>query len=417
MLRWPSPSVCDRMSLCLLLILSLEIALGIAVPAGSGWDFANFYDAGHKVVAGQLAELYDATARIEGKAPQGEMPYYGAPLTAMLFAPLAWMRPAVAMVVFKIQNTAALVLALWLLYRWNQPLAAKCGLHASRYCAVFLAAVLLFQPFWTIYRVGGQTTPTLFLGFVLALRLFTGGRMWAAALCMVSVIAIKPAFVLTLAVLALFGGLRFFAWTAAFGLALAALSIGLTGWSLHQVFLAHITESKAFPWIYNSSLSVFADNLYGLIGPSPAMRLAGTLVRLLAAGLMLRVLLRGRKRPEWVFLMSVGIGLVLMPVAWEHYLSVLFIPIAYWLPKLPTLERSAVALIAAFCGFCVTQNVIFVLILNQLWQPQSVIALLAAALYKAAPLMLFTFLIWRHGASLSAAAETPSPRIEMSLSV
>jgi hypothetical protein len=417
MLRMPSSSACDRISLVLMLILSAGILLGIALPAGSGWDFANFYDAGHKVLAGQLKDLYDATALIQGKPPQGEMPYYGAPLTAALFAPLALLPPSVALVAFKIQNTVVLLVALWLLYRWTLPLAKKAGLDSSRYRAIFLAAVLLFQPFWTIYRVGGQTTPTLFLGFVLALRCFTTGRMWAAALCMVTVIAIKPAFVFTLAILALFGGARFFAWTTAFGLALAAISVAFMGWGLHQAFLAHITENKVFPWIYNSSLSVFADNLSRVIGPSSLLRMAGTLTRLLAAGLVFAAMLRGRKRPEWVFLMSVVIGVVLMPVVWEHYLSVLFIPIAYWLAKLPRLDQSAVALIAAVCAFCVTQNLILVLTLDQLWQPHTVAAMMIAALFKSAPLILYTILVWRHGSGLAAPFEASSPKVEMSLSV
>ena len=405
-----SQSAWDRISLCLLLILAAGIVAGIALPAGAGWDFANFYDAGHKVRAGQLTELYNTDALIEGQPPQGRMPYYGAPLTAALFAPLAWLPPAQALIAFKIQNTAALLLALWLLYRWNLPLALQSGLPVSQYRAAFLFAALLFQPFWTVYRVGGQTTPTLFLGFVLALRWFTTGRMLPAALCLVAVIAIKPAFIFTLAVLALFGGARFFRYAAASGLAAAALSILTMGWSIHQRFLAHITEAKLSPWIYNSSLSVFADNLAGIFGPSPALRIAGTLVRLLAAALLFAALLRGRKRPHWVFLSAIAIGLALMPIVWEHYFSVLFIPLAYFLAMLPRLGRSIAALLALVCCFCFTQNLILILALDQWLHPASAAALLGIGLFKSAPLILFILLFWRHRERLLATYETAVPK-------
>jgi hypothetical protein len=418
----PSERVCNRISLGVLLILSVGIAAGIALPAGPGWDFANFYDAGHKILAGQAQDLYDAMASIEGSAPEGHLPYYGVPLSAVLLAPLAWLRPGQALTAFKIQNTAAILLGLWLLYRWHLPRAAKAGLAGSQYRALFLAAVLLFQPFWTIYRVGGQTTPTLFLGFVLALMWFTSGRPAAAAACLVCVIAIKPAFVLPLAVLTLFGGARFFAWTAVSGTAAAAVSILAMGWPIHAKFLEHIRAAKISPWIYNSSLSVFADNLYAVTGPDSGPRLAGAAVRVGAAALVVAALVRERRqmadpaaRRQWTFLTAIAAGLALMPIVWEHYLSVLFLPAAYLLARLPRLGRPAIVLLAAACGFCVTQNLVFVLWLNQVWSPHGVPALLAAAVFKSAPLILFTVLLWRHREPAAAGETTASP-IETSVS-
>jgi Glycosyltransferase family 87 len=401
-----SSSTCDRLSRAIAILLALGIVAGIAIPAGPGWDFANFYDAGHKILAGQPADLYDANALIEGRQPQGRLPYYGAPLTAALFAPLALLPPWAAMIAFKIQNTAALLLGLWLLYRWALPAALDAGLSASQYRAIFLAAALLFQPLWTIYRVGGQTTPTLFLGFVLALRWFANGRMLPAAVCMVAVIAIKPAFIFTLAILALFGGAAFFAWSVAAGLATAGLSVLIMGWPLHQHFLSHITEHKISPWTYNSSLSVFVDNLYTLTGPAPALTLGGTAVRLIAAVVVLAVLLRGRNQRHWIFLSAVALGVMLMPIVWEHYLSVLFLPMAYVLAHLPRLGTVEIALAALVCGFCFTQNLILVMTLNAWWQPHSAAALLAAALYKSAPLILFTILLWRNRTRLTEMSST-----------
>ena len=421
--RTLSQAACNRISFLLLIILGAGMSIGIAINAGTGWDFANFYDAGHKIRAGQIQDLYDATAPIEGQAPQGQMPYYGVPLSAVVFSALAWLSPARALVAFKLQNTAALVLALALLYRWNIPLALKSGLHVSQYRVIFLTATLLFQPFWTIYRVGGQTTPTLFLGFVLALWCFTAGRLFAAALCLVVVIAIKPAFIFTLAVLALFGGVRLFLYTAVSGLTAAALSIFSMGWTIHQRFLAHITETKISPWIYNSSLSVFADNLSAIAGQSVTLRATGTAVRLLAAGLVVAALWSGWRqiapvasKRHWLFLNATVIGLLLMPIVWEHYLSVLFIPIAYLLAVLPRLHAPERSLIFLVCGFCFTQNLILVLALDNWLRPQSLWGLSLAALFKSAPLILFTVLLWRHRAQVIATYEPTFSKLEMSVS-
>ena len=51
--------------------IALVAITGILVPAGLGWDFANFYDTGRRAAAGQLMTIYDPTATIAGQAPQG----------------------------------------------------------------------------------------------------------------------------------------------------------------------------------------------------------------------------------------------------------------------------------------------------------------------------------------------------------
>jgi hypothetical protein len=373
------------------------------VNAGTGWDFANFYDAGHKVVAGQIEDLYNDTALIAGQPPQGQMAFYGTPLSAVLYTPLAWMSPAKALVAFKIQNALALFAGLWLLYRCYSPLARKAGVGQAEYRGLFLLAALLFQPFWTVYRVGGQTMPTVFLGLVLALGWFVSGRSLAAAICLVVVAAIKPAFTLMLLPLVALSGLRFLAQTALAGAAAASLSILAMGWSTHQSFLTHLAAGKVSPWLYNSSLTVVFDNLR-LAGVNTPWVTAGAMaVRLAAAALVIAVLLGSRRllpsraaRQHFLFLMSIAFGLFLMPVVWEHYLSVLFIPIAYLLacfPQLKTFDRSMVALI---CLACLTQNLILTLWLNSQFNPQSIPALLAAGLYKSVPLVGFAVLLWRY---------------------
>ena len=400
-----SEFTCRRIRIWVALILGAGIAAGILVPAGPGWDFANFYDAGHKVLAGQIQDLYNADAPIDGKAPEGHLAYYGTPLSALLLAPLAWMPPGVAMLVFKIQGTIAMLIGLWLLYSANLPFAEKAGLGDLRYSTAFLAAALLFQPFWTIYRVGGQTTPTVFLGFVLALICITSDRPLAAAVCMVAAVAIKPAFALMFGLLAVLAGLRFLAFAVATGLATAALSVLAMGWSIHQRFLEHLGAGKISPWVYNSSISSVFDTFRA---ENPVWNVAALGTRLLTAGLVFMVLLRGRKqiafaaaRQHFLFLLATVFGLLLMPVVWEHYLSVLFIPMAFFLAMLPRLGSPEKRLVASICILCCTQNLILSLWLYDHLSGSGGLVQIAAGVWKSAPLVLFTGFLYLHGERLA----------------
>ena len=80
-----------------LALLALGCALGIALPMGHEWDFANFYDTGRRVLAGQLADIYDASTLIAGEAPTNSLDFFGAPLSAFLYAPLALLPPLAAL--------------------------------------------------------------------------------------------------------------------------------------------------------------------------------------------------------------------------------------------------------------------------------------------------------------------------------
>src|SRR2546425_142205 len=71
-----------------LAMLAIGCLVGILVPAGPGWDFANFYDTGARVAAGQIGDLYDPFTEIAGKPPQGTMGFWGTPISAWLYWPL-----------------------------------------------------------------------------------------------------------------------------------------------------------------------------------------------------------------------------------------------------------------------------------------------------------------------------------------
>lgn len=388
----------DHISIAVALLLAAGIVAGIAVNAGSGWDFANFYDAGHKVVAGQMQDLYDPDVSIAGKPSQARLPYWGTPLSAFLLAPLAWMPPATALVVFKIQNSAALLLGLWLLYGFNKDFSES----PKQYRALFLTAALVFQPFWTIYRVGGQTTPTVFLAFVAAFICYSSGRFLTAAICLVAAIAIKPAFVLMLVFLALIAGLRFLAHVLVTGAVAAGISIALAGWDIHRRFLERLSTGWISPWFFNSSLSVLFDNLRGIALRNEYWYApASFVVRATAAVLVIACLMESRRRtwPEsarrhFQFSMAIAFGLFLMPIVWEHYLAMLFIPFSYMLVFIRRAGRPLQALLVLFGAACFLQNLVFVMWLrSHLPDTRAAWLLFSTALFKSAPLLLFAMVI------------------------
>ena len=98
----------------------LGSGIGTWVPAGSGWDFANFYDAGRRFAAGEIENLYAPESPIRGEPPQGHMAYWSPPLSAAFLVPLSGLSGETALILFKLQNTLALFATFALLYFFNR---------------------------------------------------------------------------------------------------------------------------------------------------------------------------------------------------------------------------------------------------------------------------------------------------------
>jgi len=407
-----------------LALILLGCLVAIAVPAGLGWDFANFYDAGHRAWVGQIADLYDPTAWIAGAPPQGHMAFWSVPLASYLFVPLAWLRPERALVAFKIENSLAILAALWLLHAHARRFVADDPEAQGRFSASFVWLALLFQPLWTVFRVGGQTTPTILLLLSVGLLAHSRGRWWLSSLCYVLTVILKPSFVLGLGFLALVSGMPFLLATAAWGTGLAACAILLMGWPIHATFLDKMFAGagRSTVWLYNSSLSVALDNLRTLVDPRqtsygrPAALEAGVqLIRIGVLALFAWLAVRARRIPlpqrsHALFLLSILFLLLAGPVVWEHYLAVLFIPLAYLLAVRRRLGATAQWALAGVFLFSVGQNLVLVLWLNEHLPIDGPASLLAAGLVKSAPLILtLPWLVRRQGGLLETYAGTEWP--------
>ncbi len=393
-----------------LALLALGCAAGIALPAGIGWDFANFYDTGRRVAVGQLVDIYDASAAIAGEAPSTKLDFYGAPISAFLYAPLALLSPLAALVAFKLAGTAALWTALWLLFREGRARLGGDSAAIARYAARFALAALLFQPFWTIYRVGGQTTPFAFLLLTLGLLAHQRGRSGWASLCFGITVLIKPAFLIGFGFLGLLAGPRFIGVSLLHGAWLGALSLALCGWPVHETFIAKMLANaggvarwwnNSSPWIVPNEIAWWRAGAEAASVALPrGFVLAAQAALLTAFGTLAWWTRRtelpaaGRTHHHWT--LALCFFLLFAQTAWEHYLAVLFLPVAFWLASWDEAPRAVRRLVATLVALALAQNLVFTMALARGIEGLGLAALLPVLAVKAAPPLLMAWLLVRH---------------------
>lgn len=397
----------------ILLAAALFLAVAaILVPAGHGWDFANFYDTGRRAVSGQLTDIYDPNALIGGQVPQGKMAFWGAPISAWFYAPLGLFPPGIALVVLKLAATIAYAAGLILLYKELRPTAERNGADPGWFLVAFTGLVVLFQPFWTVYRVGGQTTPIVFLLLVLGLRAYLRERMVAVATAMLFITLIKPAFVFIPAFLLLFSGRRYALALAGMFAITGVLSLALFGLELHREFLDILRRGsgKPSPWPFNSAIYIIADAFRPIANQIPVPRTGGwfpdalrIVLKLTVLATFLRLLVSSRAQP-WVraqrrvfyYLAAIAFCLLISQVVWEHYLAVLFIPLIFLVTGYHRLERPARLHLGAIFALSMLQNLVIVLLFRDNVPITTTLAMIMVSLVKAGPLLALLLFFWFH---------------------
>lgn len=400
----------------ILLAAALFLAVAaILVPAGHGWDFANFYDTGRRALSGQLADIYDPNSLISGQVPQGRMAFWGAPISAWFYAPLGLLPPGIALVVLKLVGTMAYAAGLVLLFKEFRSAAERNGAEAGWFLVAFTGLVILFQPFWTVYRVGGQTTPIVFLLLVLGLRAYLRQRMLAVATTMLFITLTKPAFVFIPAFLLLFSGRRYALALAGVFAATGLLSVALFGWDLHREFIDILLRGsgKPSPWPFNSALYIIADAFRPIANQVPVARAGGWFPDALRIGLKLTVLatfvrlLAGSRNQPWsqtqrrmfYFLSAIAFCLLISQVVWEHYLAVLFIPLIFLAAGYRRLERPVRLHLGAIFALSMLQNLVLVLLFRDHVPVTTTPVLLLVSVVKAGPLLGLLLFFWFHQAA------------------
>jgi hypothetical protein len=400
-----------RWSAICLVLMAIGCAVGVIVPAGIGWDFANFYDAGRRVAAGQVADLYNPRSPIAGQPPQGSTGFFGAPLSALFYVPLAGFDAGTALVLFKVQNVAAFAVTFVVLFRFCRRFVSGGSLEQSRFAAQFAFFCLIFQPFWTVFRVGGQTTPTVLMLLAIGLVLHTRGRFWGSSATIVLAALIKPALAPALLLLAAISGLAF-AWRLGTTLAASGLlSLALVGWPAHAAFLDLMQRSagRTYAWYFNSSVYILLDSLRQYAGADTPAGLQGSLsiaiwaLRGAVAVGTLWLVYRSWREPwpasarrHFNFTLTILFFLLWSPIVWEHYLALLFLPLMYVVAAQTHFSREALGIVAAILFTSIAQNLILINWIREHVAFDSVLALAAAAIVKSAPLLLTVVLVARH---------------------
>lgn len=395
-------------------LLLVCFAVGSTIHVGLDMDFANYYDAGNKIRYGEAANLYDPYALINGRPAQSTMDFVAVPLSAYLYVPLALLDPPTALLVFKWQNTAAYLAGLLFLFLHCRRFAGDSPVEQRRFATLFTLGALLFQPFWFTYRVGGQTTPTVFLCFVAALICHLSGSYFVSALLMLFVILIKPGFAIGIALFALLAGLRFLLYLSTLGLASAGLSVATLGWSTHVAFLTRAKNHSSAPTLFwgNGAFTVVLENLRhsALENHLAAAVLALDWTRVaISVALAASFFWLIRKsssaihtesgRLHFLFLASLCFGQLMLPVVWEHYLAVLFIPFAYLAACRRYFSRQALLLLAAILILPALRNFAFVIWMRGApidQDPFPLWALVLLGISKSAPLLLLAVFLHRH---------------------
>ncbi len=391
------------MTLCAIIAVLVVVGTGYRSWFALHVDFANFYDAGHKVRAGELNGLYQEGVLIEGKPPQASMYFNSTPLSAFLYVPLSLMRPEIAVIVFRAVCTALMFFGLLLLYREYRRFGELTFGSITAFRNAFLIAILLWQPFWNVYLYGGQSTAFVFLLLVLATLWHVRDNYWMATIAICLACSIKPAMAAFLVFMIVFAWRAYAARTAIVGAALLAISLVTMGSAVHVDFferriLHPMPVETAAYWLWNCGLLSSVDSLFAATGEpvSRATRSAiGAVVRVIAGGTFIwlfirswRKIVRADVRRYFESVSAMIWAFLVIPIIWDHYLALLFIPVVFWLSAQGDFSKNGRILLLAIFALVLGQNTQFALTLNDVLRPTSVIELFGLGLFRSLPIML-----------------------------
>ena len=292
-------------------------------------DFQTYWLAGHRVAAGEAGRLYDA-----GGGPASGIPlelaaheFKNLPIVAVPFAPLASLPYLEAKRVFWWIGLAALVAGGT--FAGLGGLSPRFGSPATR-VSVGIAVTALLSPAHSALR-HGQTTPLV----MLAVAAWLYGRdrrpAWAGgALGLACLVKFPPLALLALD--AVRARLKATAAAVATILVAVTLSVVAFGVPLHRAYLAHIGGNAGTVMTGHNNQSIVAI-LARLAVPVPLLDwtprplpdgigAGAAVLTLLLFALAARTILRtGRTPPDELLDVPLvaSLGIVALPVAWDHY--------------------------------------------------------------------------------------------------
>jgi hypothetical protein len=312
-----------------LLIYGLDRYIG-AVGKGYSTDFTALFRGAHAFLNGDsLYNFEHLTTNHLGDT------YKYPPFFVFLMGPFTRFHYDNAIWLWHLFNLALLIVAVWLLWRWSgQPLRSWSTLGLA-----FL--VLTFKPL--VDALGqGQADIIILTGLAAALLALGRGRWgwWGAALAFPAAVKLYPAYLLLHGVV--LQRWRSIGGFALAGVLLALLSVVVFGWQVHTTFLFEVlpTIGGGTAWAENQTLNGFLNRLATdeiALQPGESLLVRG-LTYLGALLCSVATALRVRHMtPEAGYTLWIVALLIIVPIAWMHYLALLVIP---WYHLLVRLERA-----------------------------------------------------------------------------
>jgi hypothetical protein len=332
------------------------IVLPLTYPPRPDVDFPSYHEAGRRLLAGEIARLYDSDFKefqnlplvTLALAPLGALPYDSA-WHVMWWVNLASILGGLAVLLAAMRTTFA-------------PLGAR---HAMLAAAVYFA----FAPIMHRSLVLGQTTPVMVLLLAVFYALECRGRSWLAGgvLGAIALVKIPP-----LAIVGVFLVRRRLAIVAAASIVIGGgvlLSLALFGLGLNAAYFEKVILTNAGKGLAAFNNQSLLGSLLRLLTdrgltdwrleiPPAAVSLTYrvAVAALLAAVLWScrRLVWRRKERPERGTLeaeLGLGIGLMLLifPISWVHYFQFLVVPATllpwWWMRERLPLDRLALALL------------------------------------------------------------------------
>jgi hypothetical protein len=190
-------------------------------------------------------------------------------------------------------------------------------------------------------------------------------------------------------------------------------SLAIMGWDIHVEFLLKMLNGVkvVFPWFYNSSLYITVEHLRLLSGesvdpfiPNLVFDLINGILKISLLGVFIALIMKSKRfqwsspsRNHFLFLTAISFGLFLSQTVWEHYLAMLFLPLAYCLAVRRYFSSQAFSLIIGIFLLSIGQNLIVIHGLQNLFTFDSLPELVLICLFKSSPLLLMLiFLMMFH---------------------
>lgn len=424
------------------LLFVVRAIVGVASADGLREDFANYYNAGGRVLGAEPADVYDAESSIDGRRPfgwPGVHDYAGFPLSALAFAPLRAFSPRVGLAVLKATCLAAFTGGLLLLYvgflRPGDPVwRSPAGLVAVG------AVALLFEPWWQALRIGGQTTPIAFFCLCAFTVLYVRDHAVAAAPFLIAAAFMKPLFAVSGVVFLAARDWRFVKPAAAWAGVLVAASLLLLGVRAHADWFELVRVlggSRTVSWQANASvlgtvvdywvltgtgrIGIYGGDVSTGILPAIIPLIASVYHALLLAGfVVLAMRVRAGDGPEEAKRMQLATLAILLPllwpmVLWRHYLIMPLIPLSLLAARWSRLPAGlAAACLLFFAASFRASNLVTDFVgglfwVNTWWEA------VAISLYAAAPMLLLLTALARYARGW-AYVPAPSGRTERAAS-